>query len=43
MNNNHIKNENEFFNDLMEKIDKMNIKDKYKIEKLKKIKETNPV
>jgi hypothetical protein len=43
MNNNHIKNEDEYIDDLMEKMDKMNIKDKDKIEKMKKIKETNLV
>lgn len=41
MNNSHIKNEDEYIDDLMEKMDKMNIKDKDKIEKMKKIKETN--
>ena len=41
MNNNHIKNEDDYIDDLMEKMDKMNIKDKNKIEKMKKIKETN--
>lgn len=43
MNNNHIKNEDEYIDDLIEKMDKMNIKDKDKIEKMKKIKETNRV
>lgn len=43
MNNNHIKNEDEYIDDLMEKMDKMNIKDKDKIEKMKKIKETNKI
>lgn len=38
MNNSHIKNEDEYLDDLMEKMDKMNIKDKEKIEKMKKIK-----
>ena len=43
MNNSHIKNEDEYLDDLMEKMDKMNIKDKDKIEKMKKIKETNRI
>ncbi len=43
MNNNHIKTEDEYIDDLMEKMDKMNIKDKEKIAKMKKIKETNSI
>ncbi len=43
MNNNHIKNEDEYIDDLMEKMDKMNIKEKDKIEKIKKIKEQHKI
>ena len=43
MNNNHIKNEDEYIDDLMEKMDKMNIKEKDKIEKIKKIKEDHKI
>ena len=43
MNNNHIKNEDEYIDDLMEKMDKMNIKEKDKIEKIKKIKEEHKI
>ena len=43
MNNNHIKNEEEYIDDLMEKMNKMNINEKDKIEKLKNIKETNKI
>ena len=43
MNNNHIKNEDEYIDDLLDKMDKMNIKDKTQIEKIQKIKETNKI
>ena len=43
MNNNHTKNEDDYIDDLLDKMDKMNIKDKDKIERIKKIKETNRI
>ena len=43
MNNNHIKNEEQYIDDLLDKMDKMNIKDKAQIENIKKIKETNRI
>ena len=43
MNNNHIKNEEQYIDDLLDKMDKMNLKDKAQIENIKKIKETNRI
>ena len=43
MNNNHIQNEEEYIDDLMEKMDKMNIKEKDKIEKIKQIKQEHKI
>jgi len=43
MNNNHLKNEEEYIDDLMDKMDKMNIKEEDKIAKIKKIKESNNI
>ena len=43
MNNNHLKNEEDYIDDLMEKMDKMNIKEEDKIQKIKKIKESNNI
>ena len=43
MSTNHIKTEDEYIDDLIEKMDKMNIKEKDKIQKLKTIKETNDI
>jgi hypothetical protein len=43
MSTNHIKTEDEYIDDLIEKMDKMNIKEKDKIQKLKTIKETNEI
>ena len=43
MSTNHIKTEDEYIDDLIEKMDKMNMKEKYKIQKLKTIKETNAI
>ena len=40
MSTNHIKTEDEYIDDLIEKMNKMNIKEKDKIKKNKKIKET---
>ena len=43
MSTNHIKTEDEYIDDLIEKMNKMNIKEKDKIQKLKTIKETNEI
>lgn len=43
MNNNHLKTEDEYIEDLINKMDKMNLNDKEKIEKIKKIKENNNI
>ena len=43
MNNNHIKNEEQYIDDLLAKMDKMNIRDKAQIEKIHKLKETNRI
>ena len=43
MNNNHLKNENEYIDDLISKMDKMNLKEKEKLEKIEKIKENNKI
>jgi hypothetical protein len=41
MKNNHLKNEEEYIDDLMDKMDKMNIKEEDKIEKI--IKQRNQI
>ena len=43
MNNNHLKNEDEYIDDLMDKMGKMNMKDKGQIERIQKIKDTNRI
>jgi len=43
MNNQHLKNEEEYLNDLMSRVDKMNMNDQEKIERAKKIKATNEI
>ena len=43
MNNNHLKNEEEYIDDLMDKMDKINNKEQDKIAKIKKIKESNNI
>ena len=43
MNNNHLKTEDEYIEDLINKMDKLNLNEKEKIEKIKKIKENNNI
>ena len=43
MNNNHLKTEDEYIEDLINKMDKLNLNEKEKIEKIKKIKENNKI
>ena len=43
MNINHLKNEDEYIDDLINKMDKLNYNEKEKIEKIKKIKENNAI
>ena len=43
MSTNHNKTEDEYIDDLIEKMDKMNLKEKDKIQKLKTFKETNAI
>ena len=43
MNNNHLKTEDEYIEDLINKMDKLNLNEKEKIEKIKKIKKNNNI